>query len=118
MNYDYNQKSSIKNDESSSNLKDKDLGEVMKELNDLRSVLNEVYKKQDSGKKTRDIQPKNLRGIDEIQVDEKDRRALERLICNFDDDRMQQFSMDTGRVADDANEEPLDGDLQLEAAEE
>jgi hypothetical protein len=43
-------------------------------------VLGEVYKKQESGKKFRDTQPKNLRGIDEIQVDERDRRYLERLM--------------------------------------
>ena len=50
----------------------------MKELNELKYVLNEVYKKQDSGKKNRDEQPKNLRGIHEIQVDERDRKELER----------------------------------------
>ena len=92
LNHDYPKSSTMKGNDSTNN-KDKDYGEIMQELNELRSVLNEVYKKQDSGRKNREVQPKNLRGIDEIQVNERDRKALERLILNFDEEKMREFTM-------------------------
>ena len=116
INHDYPKASTMKGNDST-NVKDKDYGEIMQELNELRSVLNEVYKKQDSGKKSREVQPKNLRGIDEIQVNERDRKALERLILNFDEEKMREFTMSPDREQIDASQEPFEGELHLEEEE-
>ena len=53
----------------------------MQELTDLKHVQNEVYLKTDSEKKNGESHAKNVGGgANEITVNEKDRKYLEKLI--------------------------------------